>query len=72
MGRHRLRLALARRRERRVGLALEQLERLALDGGLRGAVAHEHDLDRVRRPRVVLLRVALGDHRAQGMAPARN
>ena len=55
--RHGLGLALAGVRQRRVGLALEQLERLVLDGRLGRAVADEHDLDRARRARVVLLRV---------------
>ena len=53
-------------RQRRVRLALEQLERLAVDGRLRGAVAHEQDLDRLRRARVVALRVAAFGHGVGG------
>ncbi len=44
-----VRLQHAFRCEPRVGLALEQLERLPLDRGLRRAVPHEHDLDRAGR-----------------------
>ncbi len=61
----RLRLAHAGLRQRRIGLALEQLEGLVLARRLRRPVAHEHDLDRALRPRVVGLLVALGSHRPQ-------